>query len=116
MRLHLLCVSYPVCDNTSFTAYHIRYDLHRDRTHTYAVPRSFWKPRNIPSAQAFDVLDHQFEAAEVPCCNCVECDIQQDECPLEESINRVRYHSQYERALLLHDVTNLLAHGALCAE
>jgi hypothetical protein len=49
----------------------------------------FGKPIDIPFAGSLGVLDDQLEAAEVECSDSVEADIQEDESPLEESVDGV---------------------------
>ncbi|KAH9822846.1 hypothetical protein Tdes44962_MAKER04679 [Teratosphaeria destructans] len=53
----------------------------------YLLP--FRKPRHIPPAQALDILDDQFERAEVESGDGVEGDVEKDQRPLEEGIDCV---------------------------
>jgi hypothetical protein len=49
----------------------------------------FGKPVDIPFAGSLGILDDQLEAAEVECSDSVEGNIQEDEGPLEESVDGV---------------------------
>ena len=50
---------------------------------------SLREPLNVPSTQTLDVLDNDFEGAEVERSDRIESDIQEDEGPFEEGVSGV---------------------------
>lgn len=50
---------------------------------------SFRKPRYIPSADALNIPNHNFESLKVKHRNGIEADIEQNQGPLEEGVARV---------------------------
>lgn len=49
----------------------------------------FWKPLDVPSADALYILDLKFEAIKVPSCYCIKGNVEEDERPFEEGVDGV---------------------------
>jgi len=44
---------------------------------------------NIPSAEAFHIPNHDFKAGEVVYSDCIESDVDEDNYPFEQGVNRI---------------------------
>jgi len=44
---------------------------------------------NIPAAEAFYIPNHNFEAGEVVYSDCIESDVDEDDDPFKQGVNRV---------------------------
>jgi hypothetical protein len=54
-----------------------------------AVPFLFREPLHVPSAETLDIFDDYLESVEVESCHGVKCNIEEDQSPFEEGIDRV---------------------------